>query len=105
MLIDSPFEFMKISMDAIITGTVLTALFFIFIVALGLKAQKRKKTLGNDALLGMKGIALADISSSSRGNVRVLGEIWKAASDDTIRQGDEIIIVAVDALLLKVKKI
>ncbi|TAL67048.1 MAG: nodulation protein NfeD [Bacteroidetes bacterium] len=105
MLIDSPFEFLRISMSAIITGTVLTALFFIFIVALGLKAQKRRKFLGNEAIIGQKGIALGEINSSSKGSVRVLGEIWKAASDEPIGKGDEIVVTCVESLMLKVKKV
>ena len=105
MLIDSPFEFLQISMSSIITGTVLTALFFIFIVALGLKAQKRRRALGQEAMIGQKGVAISDISANVKGNVKVMGEIWKAASDETIGKGDEVVVSDVDSLLLKVKKV
>ena len=104
MLIDSPYEFLQISLSSIITGTVFTALFFIFVVALGLKAQRRRKALGNEAMIGMKGKAISDISANVKGNVKVMGEIWKAASDEAISKGDEVIVVEVVSLLLRVKK-
>ena len=104
LLIDSPFEFLQISMSSIITGTVLTSLFFIFIVALGLKAQKRKQALGKEAMIGQKGVAITDISTNTKGNVKVMGEIWKAESNDEISKGDEIIVTEVKSLLLMVKK-
>lgn len=104
MLIDSPFEFMSISMSIIITAAVLTALFFILIVAMGIKAQTKKKTGGHDSLNSEIGVALEDISAEAKGKVRVHGEIWTAIALEDIVKGDEIIVVSSEGLLLKVKK-
>lgn len=104
MLIDSPHKFMDISMSLIITFVVLTALFFAVVIGFGLKAQLRKTSMGNTALLGLKGNALDDFSSGAKGQVKVFGEIWNAVSDEDISAGDEIIVEQVKEFLLKVRK-
>ena len=42
MLIDSPLPFMKVSLSVIIPSVIFTALFFLFAVGVGLRAQKRR---------------------------------------------------------------
>ena len=103
MLIDSPFEFMEISMGMIITASVLTALFFIFIVGLGLKAQKRKSWGGNEGMLLESGVTLTDLQSGIKGKAKIHGEIWSVVSDFTIPQGSKIIVTAIEGLTLKVE--
>lgn len=105
MLIDSPFEFMRISMELIITATILTALFFILIIGYGIKAQFRKKSGGgSDSLSGETGVAKNDFAPGERGSVHVHGELWQAESDEEIKKGDSIIITGVKGFVLTVKK-
>ncbi len=104
MLIDSPFEFMRISMSVIITAAVVSAIFFIFIVSLGIKAQSRKRATGKEALVGEKAIAIEDIPVNSVGRVKVMGESWKAISEEKINAGEEVIVLGVDKMVLKVRK-
>lgn len=91
-------------MSLIITFVVLTALFFAVVIGFGLKAQLRKNSMGNTALLGLKGNALDDFSSGAKGQVKVFGEIWNAVSDEDISAGDEIIVEQMKEFLLKVRK-
>jgi membrane-bound serine protease (ClpP class) len=75
---DSSFEFIKISRSLIITFTVLTALFFLFIVGAGLKAQRAKPVTGIEGAIGEIGEVLETLDPA--GSVLVHGEIWQAES-------------------------
>jgi membrane-bound serine protease (ClpP class) len=103
MLIQSPVEFMNISLTLIITTVIVTALFFTFVVTLGIKAQYRKKTSGVDGLIGETGVVISDITTETAGRVRVHGEIWRAASDVNVPSGGKVIIEEVKDLTIKVK--
>lgn len=105
MLIDSPFEFMNISLSVIVTVIIVSLIFFGFIITLGIRAQFRKKTLGNEALIGEKGYAITDICPGSYGEVKILGEIWKAKSSSLIPKGKEIVVTKCEGLLLIVKEL
>ncbi len=75
---DSSFEFIKISRNLIITFTILTALFFLFIVGAGLKAQRAKPVTGIEGAIGEIGEVLETLDPV--GSVLVHGEIWQAES-------------------------
>ncbi len=104
MLIDSPVEFMDISMSVIITVTVLTALFFFWIISSGVKAQFNKKSPGGTNIKGEKGRAVTDIAPNTPGKVYVHGENWKAVSMDKIDEGESIEVADIDGFTLIVKK-
>ncbi len=109
MLINSPFEFMQISLTVIITAVALTVLFFIFAIGMALKVQRRKPTTGKEGLIGETGVALTQFKPASNGwavgQVRVHGEIWKAMSKDYINPNEEIVVRDVEGLTLKVEKV
>ncbi|MFN2458214.1 MAG: nodulation protein NfeD [Chitinophagaceae bacterium] len=75
---DSSLEFFKISRSIIITTTLVTALFFLFIVGLGLKAQRAKPVTGIEGIPGEIGETLQTLDPV--GSVLVHGEIWQAES-------------------------
>lgn len=101
MLIDSPLPFMKVSLSVIIPSVAFTALFFLFAVGVGLRAQKRKVTTGAAGLTGEKGRARSEIHAS--GSVFVHGEFWNAYSDDPIPEGATVVVLDVEGMKLKVK--
>ncbi|MFP4527434.1 MAG: NfeD family protein [Candidatus Kapaibacterium sp.] len=103
-LIDSPYEFMQVSLSVIITAVVVTALFFGLVIYLGLKAQFRKGSSGTDAMVGEEGRAVSEISPGAPGSVRVHGEIWSATSGENISAGSSVIVESMKGLHLKVKK-
>lgn len=74
----SSLEMVKISRAVIISATTVTALFFLTIVGMGLRAQKRKVVTGLEGLIGDTAIVLESLSPS--GSVRLQGEIWRAES-------------------------
>jgi len=102
MLIDSPLPFMRVSLAVIIPSVLFTALFFLFAVGLGIRAQRRKVTTGHEGLVGETAVARSDIGST--GTVFVRGELWNAESDEAIAVGETVEVVAVDGLRVKVRR-
>lgn len=81
----------------------LTAAFFTFAVAAGIRAQRTMVVTGPESLGGAEGIALSEIDSS--GNVRVGGEEWSAFTEgEPIPAGETVSVLGVVGLRLKVDR-
>lgn len=107
MLIDptSPLEeSVDISMNVIITTVIIITGVFIMIGMLVLKAHKRKAMTGESGMLGEFGEVFIDIVNGT-GTVKVMGEIWKAVSNENIPKGQKVKIVEVKDLTIKVEKV
>jgi membrane-bound serine protease (ClpP class) len=90
---DSGFEFIQISRTVIIGTTLVSALFFLFVIGLGIRAQRARPTTGMEGFIGETGIALDTLAPS--GNVRVHGEIWQAESGSgIIEQGEKVQVIS-----------
>lgn len=77
--------------------------FFFFAVGMGLRAQKKKVTTGEDALIGHQ--AEAKTSLDPEGTVFLEGERWNAiAENGPVAPGEKVIVTQVDGLLLHVKR-
>ena len=101
---DSSLEMVKISQSVIISATAVSALFFLFIIGFGLKAQKTKVMTGIEGLLGDVGEVLDSLSPT--GTVRVQGEIWNAESlAGTINTGEKVRIKEMKNMKLFVEPI
>jgi membrane-bound serine protease (ClpP class) len=93
-----------VSRSIIFTTTAVTTLFFMFVVGMGLKAQRLKPVTGNNALIGMSGNALTIIDPS--GMVKVNGETWKAiALSGKVNEGEKIIVKEIKDLTLYVEAV
>lgn len=103
MFVDSPLPFMRVSIAVIIPAVLFTALFFLFAVGMGLRAQKRKVRTGESGIIGESGVAKNDIDPE--GSVFIHGEYWNAYSDSRISAGAKVIAVAVTGMKLKVKAV
>jgi len=79
-----------------------TALFFIFVVGSGLRAQSLPVRTGKEAMVGKTAEVLAPIDLTG-GKVFVEGEYWNAVSDTPIASGQPAQIIEVTGLTLKVK--
>jgi membrane-bound serine protease (ClpP class) len=101
MLIDSPLPFMRVSLSVIIPAVLFTALFFLFAVSMGIRAQKRKVTTGNEGLVGESGTARTPVHGD--GSVFVRGELWSAHSDEPIAAGSPVVVVSVERMRVRVK--
>jgi membrane-bound serine protease (ClpP class) len=93
----------KISLGLILSMTILTTLFFLFIVAAGIKAQFRAKAVGREAIVGRIAEARSDLNPN--GLVFLEGELWRAESTEGfIEKGSKVKVVAMRGLTLQVKK-
>ena len=97
-------EMIKISRGVIIGATVVSALFFLFVVGFGIKAQRRKVVTGIQGLIGDIG-EVAD-TLSPVGTIKVQGEVWNAESlSGIIDKGERVRIKEMRGLKLFVEKI
>ncbi len=92
----------RLSLAYIIPATAVTALFFIFVVGKGLRAQSLPSPIGKEGMVGKTAPALARIDPCG-GKVFVEGEYWNAVSDTTIEPGQVVQIVDMKGLTLKVQ--
>ena len=92
----------RLSYFAVVSATVVTALFFVFVIGAGLRAQRLPKRVGREALVGRVVPAL-DLIDANQGHVFVEGEYWSARSDDVVAPGASVEIVAVRGLTLAVR--
>ena len=100
----SPLEMIKISRSIIISATVVTALFFLFVVGLGIKAQRRKGVTGLEGLIGATGEVTEALTPGGR--IRVQGEVWNAESlSGSVNIGEKVRIREMKNLKLYVEKI
>lgn len=96
-------EDMRISFAWLIPATVITVLFFIWIVYYGIRAQFGEKRSGVETMVGQVARAVEKIDGN-RGRVLFAGEYWYARSDQPIRKGEKCEILEVNGLTLKVKQ-
>jgi membrane-bound serine protease (ClpP class) len=103
MLIESPAEYMRVSLTVIIPAVLVSAAFFVFAVTMAIRARLTKPTTGMEGLIGEEGIASTNITPE--GKVSIHGEFWNAISDQNIERGEKFQVIGVANLKLKVKKI
>jgi membrane-bound serine protease (ClpP class) len=102
MLFDRAGPGFQLSLSIIIPATAVTALFFIFIVGAGLRAQFLPVRAGRETMIGRVAPAVARIDASG-GKVFVEGEYWNAISDVVIEKDQSVEIVGLKGLTLTVK--
>jgi len=91
----------RVGLDVIILATIVTGLFFVFVVGMGLRAQRKKISTGKEGLIGETGV-VAD-TELKKNKVQVHGEWWDARSDSPLQPGMNVRVVAVDGMTLKVE--
>ena len=77
--------------------------FSVFILGAIIRGQRRAKATGREGMIG--GIATVKTPLNPRGTVLAEGELWSAVIEgDPARIGDEVTILAVDRLQLRVRR-
>jgi membrane-bound serine protease (ClpP class) len=102
MLFNRADPLFRLSLGYIIPATLITALFFVFVVGKGLRAQLLPVKVGAETMVGKTVTALMPIDSHG-GRVFVEGEYWNAVSDTPMGKDDVAEIAAVQGLTLKVQ--
>jgi membrane-bound serine protease (ClpP class) len=101
MLFDRRDPLFRLSLYYIIPSVILTSGFFLLIVGKGLQAQRLPVRVGKETMLG-KFVPVITPIDASGGRVFVEGEYWTARSDQPIKQGETVRIIAVEGLTVKV---
>jgi membrane-bound serine protease (ClpP class) len=86
-----------IPMLIIFIGLVLVSL------VLAIKTRLTKPTTGDQGLIGEIGTALG--AFGHMGQISIHGEVWKAITDEKIKKGEEVRVVGIDGLKLKIQKL
>jgi membrane-bound serine protease (ClpP class) len=102
MLIDSASPVLQISWAVIIPAVALSALLFIITVTVAVRVYREKPYTGKEGLIDMHAVAKTEIHKE--GQVFMRGEYWSAWSDEPVQKGEQVIVVAVEGLKVKVKK-
>ena len=102
MLIETPTDYMKISLSVIIPAVLVSAGFFAFALTKAIRARLTKPTTGLEGLVGEVGIAATAIKPE--GKVLIHGEFWNAVSDEAIDKGGKVQVTGVTNLTLRVTK-
>lgn len=98
----SSLELVELSWSVILLSAGLTAIFFLVVIGLGLRAQQARPASGVEGAIGQ--IAIARSRLDPDGTVAFHGELWNArTSGPVIDAGGRVKITAVDGLTLLVE--
>ena len=92
----------SLSPALIVPATVLTGVFFLFVLGAGLRAQRLPVKAGPETLIGQTTAAWTAIDPRG-GQVFVDGALWSAVSQTPIAQGQRAEIIGRNGLILNVK--
>src|SRR5436309_11993688 len=84
MLIDSPLPELQIGLRLIIPITLALSGIILFLVGLGVQAQRRPAVTGESGMLHAAGQALSAIDPRGTGLASAIGETWTATSAEPI---------------------
>ena len=88
---------LTLGITLIIVAVIVSIIFYF-----GVKAQFRRVKTGKEVLIGSKGVATSDLKPE--GEIRVMGEFWKATAKDTkLASGQAVEVVGMEGMLLVVK--
>ena len=103
MLFESPDPALRVSWVVAATLTGLTSVFFVAIVAAGIRAQRARRVTGMESMRGAVAVARTDIAP--RGKIFYDGTYWNAVTaGDSIKAGERVIIERMEGLTAIVRK-
>jgi len=96
--------YVRISLSVILSTAVMSALFFLYVVGLTVKTQKKKPTTGVEGMVGSTGETKTKLDPD--GSVFVHGELWQArAAVGSIPKGKKVKVVEAENLTLVVEEV
>jgi membrane-bound serine protease (ClpP class) len=102
ILMDTDVEGYAIAWPLIVTVAITSALFFIGVAYVALRARRRQVVSGQEEMIGLVGEVL-ESSRDGSARVRVHSEEWLARSDKPLKRGQKIRIVGMEGLKLIVE--
>ena len=104
ILMDTPIPELQLSLRVVLPVVLGFAGIALFLVRLGVASQRRPAVTGVAGMIGEVGRAMTAIGPGTTGRVATHGEIWQAASEESIPEGARVRVTRVDGLLLCVRK-
>ena len=101
LLIDTDMPGYGISLPLIMTVSAVSAVFFLGVIGMAIKARKQPVVSGQEELLGATGTVLNDFTT--RGRVQIHGESWLARSASPRKRGQQVCVTQLDGLALRVE--
>lgn len=103
ILIDSPIPELRVRLSTAVGMALPFAAITIILMRLVILAHRNKSVTGEEGLLTETGVALTDIDGEGR--VRVHGEIWQASSETPISAGEQVKVLAVNGMKVRVSRL
>jgi len=104
ILMDSPAPELQLSLRIVLPVVLGFAGIAIFLVRLGVAAQRQRAVTGTAGMIDEIGQALTAIEPGTLGRVATHGEIWQATAGEVIPAGGRVRVTSVDGLTLTVRK-
>lgn len=95
-------ESMELSWAWLVPATIITTLFFVWIVTEGVRIQFSNNVTGKESMIG-KQAEVVDAINGGRGRIFINGEYWNAVSEDDIAEGEQCEIEEITGLKVKVR--
>ena len=108
ILIDTDVPGFMVSRPLIGTVALVSSLGLMVIIGAAVKARQRPVVAGREELIGAKGTVLSDFKRQENaygGDVFVHSERWNAVTTSPLREGQSIVVTAIDGLILKVSSV
>lgn len=102
-LIRSPLTPGGVSFGVALAATLPFAFLTVFLMRLVLKSRRWKTATGKEEMLGEEGVVTTALTAGGEGMIRVHGELWRAASRESIPAGAKVRVLRVDGLKLEVE--
>jgi membrane-bound serine protease (ClpP class) len=103
MLFESPIPALRVSLDVMIPTVVIVSLFFVWVIAIAVKAQIGRPVTGQEGMTGEEGYAITAVHTE--GKVFVRGEYWNASSRKPVEKGKRIKVIGVKGLKVNVEEV
>lgn len=100
MLFETEEAAMQVSWTVIFPMVTTVALFFLVVLGLVVRAQRKQPRTGEEGLIGEVGISMTDVNTGGR--VAIHGEVWNARADRHIPKGEKVRVIGVEKLSLVV---
>jgi membrane-bound serine protease (ClpP class) len=91
----------QVALAVIVLAIAVIAVWMLYI---GLEANRSKIKTGKEALIGSRGIVVTNLNP--KGEIRVMGEFWQAiAKDKWIKNGEKVEVVDMEGMFLVVQPV
>jgi len=101
-------SFYRVSVPLVVVMGILTAAVFFTAVTFAIRALRTPARMGRTGMVGKVGRARSEITERTSGKVHLASELWSAELEHgspPVKEGDEVEVVAVQGLRLRVRKL